>query len=239
MKGFIKMEKIKKVAERSNVLTESENKSFIHSIINAVTKGYSDGTVLEDIMELIRRREVSKGVIQAAPDALRSYAESIRDSLVFLAEQMENLEVIDEPTIKRREIKLQEQIDEQIQAVPVENTEEKTFEQASKNASLNKFANLEVSEDWDQYSYNKKSNTMSGHLIISFKEDMNKFKNANKVSLSSEDTKKILSSVYSYFSKEYKNLKSSLNEEIFKGNIKFSSLEKGVAEVDYLIEGAF
>lgn len=233
------MEKIKKNAERTNVLTESENKSFIHSIINAVTKGYSDGTILEDIMELIRRREVSKGVIQAAPDALRSYAESIKDSLVFLAEQMEELEIFDEPTIKKREIQQQQEIDKQIQIVPEEEVEEKTFEQASKNASLNKFASLEVTEDWEQYSYNKKSNVMSGHLIIKFKEDMNKFKTANKVSLSPEDTRKILSSIFSYFSKEYKNLKSSLNEEIFKGNIKFSSLEQGIAEVDYLIEGAF
>ena len=53
-----------KVAERTNVLTESENKSFVHAIVNAVSKGYADKTVLEDILDLSEGRAIFPEFLQ-------------------------------------------------------------------------------------------------------------------------------------------------------------------------------
>jgi len=226
-----------KKAERTNVLTETENKSFIHAVINAVTKGYSDNTVLEDIMDLVRRKEVSKGVITSAPDALRSYGESLMNSLKFLADQIDQLEIIDEPTVKKREpaaddINVVEQEMEKQDKGDGKSEEKKA-------ASFDKFANLEVSEDWEKYSYNKKTNMMTGCLKFNFKQDMNSYKTGNRVVLPQNDIDNVLSKIYSYFNVEFKNLKAELSPDIFKTGIKFGSIEKGEATVDYEIKGAF
>jgi hypothetical protein len=220
-----------KVAERTNVLTESENKNFIHAVINAVTKGYSDNTVLEDILDLVRRKEVSKGVIKAAPDALKAYGESLKNSLVFLADQIENLEIIDEPTVRRKEVQNNEE--------NVVEEEMKKVEETEKTASLEKFGNLTVQEDWDKYVYDDKANVMSGLLKINFGCDMNKFVVSDKVILNKNDVNELLQKIYGYYQKEYQNLKSNLSTEIFKSNIRFVSAEKGEAEVEYEIKGAF
>lgn len=223
-----------KIAERTNVLTETENKSFVHAVLNAVTKGYSDNTVLEDIMDLVRRKEVSKGVIQSAPDALRSIGDSIQQSMTFLAEQIDEFEIIDEPTVKRKE---KQEDDTNVVEEEMNKQEE---ENAEKTASLAKFSSLEVSEDWSQYSYDKKSNVMSGHLVVDFKQDMMPFfQDTNKIKLSSKELDTVLGKIYSYLEMEFKNLKATLTPEIFSTQMTFSSLEKGVAEVDYKIEGAF
>lgn len=218
-----------KVSERSNVLTETENKSFIHAIINAVTKGYADNIVLEDVMDLVRRKEISKGVLLAAPDALRTYGKSLNDSLKFIADQIEQLEVIDEPTVTKKQ--------------PVNVVEEEINKQdagsvISKKTSIDKFSNLEVSEDWSKYSYDKKTNIMSGHLKIDFKQDLTCFKNGNKIILSEIDI--VLNKIYDYLTNEFKHInKEALNCNIFKNDIKFVSVEKGIAETDYEIKGAF
>jgi bisphosphoglycerate-dependent phosphoglycerate mutase len=227
----------KKIAERTNVLTETENKSFIHAVINAVTKGYSDNTVLEDILDLVRRKEVSKGVIQAAPEALRAYGESINNSLKFLADQIDELEIIDEPTVRKKDIPAPKDEENVVEE------EMKSFEEnqgSDKTASLDKFSSLKVSEDWKKYDYNEKDNCMSGILKICFNQDMSKYKNAsNKVILSENDLNDVLTKIFSYFSSEFKNLKANLSKEIFASEIKFSCLEKGEAEVKYSINGAF
>lgn len=229
-----------KQAERINVLTESENKNFVHAVINAVTKGYADNTVLEDIMDLVRRKEVSKGVLTAAPEALRSYGDSLKASLDFLADQVEQFEIIDEPTFRKKEVEKDIKTEEDVKNQ--QNVVEKEIDKlgVEKNASFNRFASVEVSEDWSKYSYDKKSNVMSGHLIIAFKQDMNDLNIEGKVSLSKKDLDFVVNKVYSYLESAFKLLKkSSLNTEIFKSKIKFSSLEKGTAEVDYQIKGAF
>ena len=220
-----------KVAERTNVLTETENKSFIHAVVNAVTKGYSDNIVLEDILDLVRRKEVSKGVIQSAPEALKSYGESLNNSLNFLADQINEFEIIDEPTVKRKEKPQEENV--------VEEEMKKQEESTEKKASFDKFANLKVSEDWDKYSYDDKQNTMTGLLKMNFKCDMSKFQKDCRIILEQNEVDDVLSRVYGYFTTEFKNLKASLTPEIFKTDIKFSSVEKGLAEVSYEIKDAF
>jgi hypothetical protein len=224
----------KVVAERTNVLTETENKSFIHAVINAVTKGYSDNTVLEDILDLVRRKEVSKGVIKAAPEALKTYGESIKNSLDFLSSQIDELEIIDEPTVKKRE-----KPKEDDQQNVVEEEMKKVEEPAEKTASFDKFACLKVSEDWDKYCYDEKKNSMTGILKLNFGQDMSKFMVKAKVILAKQDIEDVLSKIYSYYGSEYKNLKANLSPNIFKTEIKFSNLEKGLAEVLYEINGAF
>jgi hypothetical protein len=234
-----------RVAERTNVLTETENKSFIHAVLNAVTKGYSDNTVLEDILDLVRRKEVSKGVIQAAPEALRSIGESIAQSLSFLAEQMENFEIIDETTVKKREKPnndtnvVEQEMDKQEEKIESKNASLNTTDGINFTIAMEKFPNLEVSEDWNKYSYDKKTNNMTGILKLDFKQDMTSFKTANKIVLTENDIDEVLNKIYSYFTAEFKNLKASLKPEIFKGAVKFNSVEKGKAEVDYEIIGAF
>jgi hypothetical protein len=183
-------------------------------------------------MDLVRRKEVSKGVILAAPEALKAYAESIKNSLSFLADQIDQLDIIDEPTVRKKDLPKNEE-----NVVEEEMKKEETTE---KKASFDKFSNLEISEDWDKYFYDEKQNSMTGHLKLNFDQNMNKFRaNNNKVVLEKSDIDNILSRVYSYFSTEFKNLKANLTTEIFKSNIKFSSIDKGVAEVEYEIKGAF
>lgn len=224
-----------KVAERNNVLTETENKSFVHAVINAVTKGYSDNTVLEDIMDLVRRKEVSKGVLLAAPEALRTYGESLNNSLQFLADEIDQLDVIDELTIKRKDIPKEDDkpniVEQEMQKQEEEATE--------KQASFGLFGSLEVSEDWSKYEYNKKSNIMSGHLVVDFKQDMNRFKASNKVVLSQKEIDNVLGKIYNYLNTEFENLKATLTPQIFKSEATFVTLEKGIAQVDYEIKGAF
>lgn len=226
---------IEKIAERSNVLTETENKSFMHAVINAVTKGYSDNTILEDIIELVRRKEVSKGILQTAPETLRMYAESINNSLNFLSDQIDQLDVIDEPTVKRKEINKDDH-----NIIEEEMNKQQDDQGVDKKASFNKFTNLIITEDWNRYSYNNLKNIMSGHLKICFNQDLTQYKNSNnKIILTKNDVEDTLSKIYAYFSSEFKNLKAELSPDIFKSDIKFDSLEKGEAFVDYEIKGAF
>jgi len=233
-----------KVAERSNVLTESENKSFIHAVVNAVAKGYSDKTVLEDILDLVRKKEISKGVLKSAPAALKSYGESINNSLNFLSQEIDDLDIVDELTITKKP-KIEENVVEmEMKQEPVPQSGEEQISQepkeSSKKASLEKFAELIVSEDWDKYAYDQKQNSMTGVLKLSFGENMNKYKSSdNRVILEKNDVENVLSKVYGYYTTEFKNLKAELSPAIFKSDIRFSSLEKGEAEVEYEIKEAF
>jgi hypothetical protein len=235
-----------KVAERINVLTESENKSFIHAVVNAVAKGYSDKTVLEDILDLVRRKEISKGVLKSAPDALRSYGESINNSLNFLSQEIDDLDVVDELTINRKP-KIEENVVEQgmnnenvVQSDEKAEVEKEPVKESSKRASIEKFAELVISEDWDKYAYDQKQNSMIGILKLNFGENMSRFRaNDNRIVLEKNDIENVLSKVYGYYTTEFKNLKADLSPAIFKSDIRFTSLEKGEAEVSYEIKGAF
>jgi len=239
---------MEKVSERSNVLTESKNQSFVHAVINAVTKGYADKIILEDLMELVKKKEVSKGVILSSPSALKAYGDSIKKSLDFIAEHLSKLEVIDEPTVRMRKDDEDKQDDENVIEEEIEKIEEDTGDKKEekdekkkeeKKSSFIRFSNLDVSELWDKYLYDHKQNKMSGILSLKFNEDMTKYKTGNSISLNSEDITKITSKIYDYYKNEYKKLKANLDEKIFKSNIRFSSLEKGEAEVEYEIQGAF
>jgi hypothetical protein len=82
---------------------------------------------------------------------------------------------------------------------------------------------------------------MTGILKLNFGQDMSKFlfRSCQKVILAKTDIEDILSKIYGYYGTEYKNLKADLSPQIFKSEIKFSDLEKGLAEVQYEITGAF
>jgi hypothetical protein len=220
-----------KIAERTNVLTESKNKSFIHAVINAVTKGYADKTVLEDVLDLVRKKEVSKGVLLSSPEALREYAESFKNSLEFLATEIEQLEVVDEPIVQKKEQDEPNVVEEEMKA------EEAAGE--DKKASFDKFANLSVKEDWDAYHYDEEKNCMSGLLKLNFNTDMKKHLVANKIVLDKQDTEDVVNKIFSYYATEFKNFKANLTRDIFKTNLCFTSVDKGLAEVEYEIKGAF
>jgi hypothetical protein len=221
--------KIEKKAERLNVITESANKNFVHAIVNAVTKGYSDKIVFDDILDLVRQKEISKGILLASPDALRAYGESFKNSLVYLADNIENLEVNDELTVKLKEKAPEENVVQE---------ELEKIEDVKKEASV-KFAKLEVTEDSSKYTHDEQSNKISGVLTLKFNEDMNKYARGNEVKLAKNDVDSIFNKIFSYYKTEYKNLKADLDVKIFKSNIRFNSLEKGDAEVEYSIERAF
>jgi hypothetical protein len=221
---------MKKLSERINVLTESENKSFIHAVINAVTKGYSDNTVIEDILDLIRRKEVSKGVITVAPETLRTYGESFRNSLNFLADQIELLEIVDEPTITKR------QLPENTENVIEE--EMKKEEKTEKTSSINKFSSLLIDEDYDKKRYDIDKNALFGTIKLKFSQDLSCFKVDKKLKFSRNELDEVIGKVYNYLIAKHK-IKSSLTPDIFKSKLKFTSIKNGEAEIDYLINEAF
>jgi hypothetical protein len=224
---------MKKSAERINVITESENKNFVHAIINAVTKGYSDRIIFDDIVDLVRRKEISKGVLTASPDALRAYGDSFKKSLSFLADHIDKLEVNDELTVKLKEKAPEENVlEEELEKI------EEVKEPEKKEASV-RFANLVVSEDFEKYAHDEKSNKISGIIVLKFNQDMSKYKKGDEIKLSQHDVDNILGKIFGYCKTEYKNLKANLDTKIFKTNIRFASVEKGEAEVEYEIIEAF
>lgn len=93
----------------------------------------------------------------------------------FLADQIKDLEIVDEPIVKKK-VK-----DEQPNVV--EQEMDKVEEATEKKASLQHFANVEISEDWSKYFYDKKTNVMTGTLKIQFHRDMSSFKTANKIKI--------------------------------------------------------
>jgi hypothetical protein len=253
---------MRKISERTNVLTETENKSFIHAIVNAVTKGYADNTILEDIMDLVRRKEISKGVLLSSPDAIRNYGDSFSESLHFLADSIEQLEVIDEPSVKMKEKPIVEEEDEpakkddesnivEKEMEKIEDKEEKDEEhekneteedeqaEHAKKSSIEKFSRLKISEDWDKYKYDQVTNTMKGTIILNFNENMGVYKTANKINMIDDDVNCIINKIYAYCKNEYKKLKTDLDISMFKSNIRFSDLGLGQGEIDYEIKGAF
>ena len=105
---------MEKKAERLNVLTESNNKNFVHAILNAVTKGYSDNTIVEDVIELVKSNDISQGTLATAPEALRSYAESVMNSLSVIADEIDDIEVQDaqDRVVRRKRLEQNKEDDE-------------------------------------------------------------------------------------------------------------------------------
>jgi len=86
---------MEKRSNRINVLTESiqenANTNFLHAVLNAIIKGYSDQTIFFDIIELARLEQISDGVLKTAPAFLRSYSKEFSNTLNFLAEKIEKI----------------------------------------------------------------------------------------------------------------------------------------------------
>ena len=90
---------------RSNVLIESispdKNVNFLHSIINALAKGYSEKTIFFDIIDLVRREQISDGVLKTVPEALRAYAKSFSKTLDYVADKLDKIVDFRETTKKK------------------------------------------------------------------------------------------------------------------------------------------
>ena len=235
-----------KNAERKNVLLESENKNFVHAVLNAVTRGYSDKIVVDDIIELVRSKEVSKGVLTAAPEALREYARSFYNSLSYIADEVENLEIVDELQVIRKQREQKNQEDVESHFGDVENDE--VFEEDSMDeeaaADGDKLTekpvdDIVVSEDMDKYTHNEDTNKISGVLQFTMNKDVTNLKNANKVELDKPTIEQLTKSAFTYLKAEYPKLKNELTDNIFKGNLVFKNLKTGNAEIVYEIEQAY
>jgi hypothetical protein len=237
-----------KNAERKNVLLESENKNFVHAVLNAVTRGYSDKIVVDDILELVRSKEVSKGVLTAAPEALREYARSFYNSLTYIADEIENVEIIDELQVirKQREKKQQEDVESHFGDVEndkvFEDDEEHSMEEAAADGdklSEKPVEDIVVNEDMERYTYNESMNKISGILQFTMNKDVTNLKNANKVNLDKPTIEQLTKAAFAYLKKEYPKLKAALTDNVFKGNLVFKDLKTGSAEIPYEIEGAY
>jgi len=243
-----------KKAERLNVLTENNNgKNFVHAILNAVTKGYSDNVVIDDVIDLVRQKEISKGILATAPEALRTYAKSIENSLIVIADEIEGIEIQEsqEQIIRRKkfENKVKENIveeemekieeneedqDEEGQEQNKEETqeEEKTTKTASKNE-------IKITEDFEQISHNEKENKLAGTLFIDFNQNMGIYKKGTSIVLGKSASDYVRNKIYGYFRNEYPQLKAQLTSKIFIGNIIFDNIKTGKATLNYEIKDAF
>jgi len=248
-----------KKAERINVLLESENKNFVHAILNAVTRGYSDKIVVDDIVELVRSKEISKGILTVAPETLREYARSFYRSLSYIADELENLEVIDELQVIRKEKETKENENEEVDAHygDVENAEvfdeddeasmdegepeAIKFEAAADGDKLpeKEVDDLTVSEDMEKYQYNKNENKISGVLTFKMNKDVTNNRKANAIELDKPTIEQLTKAAFSYLKSEYPRLKAELTDNIFKGNLVFKDLKTGSAEIGYEINGAY
>jgi len=229
---------------RLNVLVDSNEggKNFIHAILNAVNKGFADQTIIEDAIELAKANEVSKGTMLAAPDALREYAENYFTSLNLIADELSDLEFIEEQPLNVKK-KLKDDADMQI------NVDEDKYEDEDEEIDEDEKEEIEefdfaktasVTEDWDTYQFDKESNKIAGTIRISFNKNMSKFKDSNnKIKLNTATTENIKTQIFKYLRNEYPLLKAKLSSNIFKGNLIFKSLEKGRAEIGYEIDNAY
>lgn len=99
---------MKKKADRTNVLTESiqenANTNFIHAVLNAIMKGYSDQTIFFDVIELVRLEQISEGVLKTTPSVLRSYAKNFAKTLNFLADKIEKISEFRDSTKTKDEV---------------------------------------------------------------------------------------------------------------------------------------
>jgi len=251
---------MKKKAERINVITESNNKNFVHAILNAVTKGYSDSIIVDDILDLLRTNEISRGVLSTTPEALRDYASKFRKSLEFIADEMEGFEIREPGELivnkKKKENDDENVIQDELEEMK-DNDSEKRFVEISERADNIKEKMNEIEEkmcgkkhaskseiqvieaNFEESSYIENENKLAGTLLINFNQDMSIYKRGNKVVLAKNTTEFVKSAIFSYLKNEYPQLKAVLSDEIFTSNVKFSNLRTGEASINYEISEAF
>ena len=240
---------MEKVSERMNVLTEGNGKNFVHCILNAVTKGYSDDTIIDDVLELVQSKEVSRGVLDSTPEALRSYASNFQRSLDNIAKEIEDIEFPEEQRIRRKDrnqesLKIDTEAPEdedEIEEVDEDNEDEKVeIEDDDKDEEDQEDEkDVKVEEDWDKYEHNEKENKISGSLKIAFNQDMSIYKQGSKMNLSKSTLGYIQKNIFDYLHKEYPRVKSKLSTKIFKSNLIFDNLKKGEAQIKYEIKNAY
>lgn len=142
---------MKKIAERTNVLIESNGggKNFVYAILNAVTKGYSDNVIVDDVIDLVRLNEISKGILATAPEALRSYGDSITNSLKVIADEIENIEIQDaqEQIVRRKRIE-EQKLEKENREDEEENVVKEELEDLEEDEEENE--NEEVEDEEDQ-----------------------------------------------------------------------------------------
>jgi len=244
-----------KEAERVNVLTEGNGKNLVHAVMNAVTKGYADNIIIDDVLDLIRTNEVSKGVLATCPETLRLYAKSISDSLINIAQEIENFEIKEQELMVKRRVQNQDEMkektnytfdelqDKEESKEKIEENEEKEDEEEVvekeeiKKVVSSSTNDIKIDEDWDKSVCEE--NKLAGTLLINFNQDMSIYKNGSAINLKKSALDYLKSKVFFYFKKEYPQIKIALNDDIFKGNIKFTDVKAGKAQLEYEILNAF
>jgi hypothetical protein len=221
-----------KTAERVNVLTEGNGKNLVHAIINAVTKGYADNIIIDDSLDLIKSNEVSKGVLATCPDTLRLYAKSMAESLLNIADEIQNFEIQEQQmTIKR---KTKEEFPKENNNQRFDELQEKEDNKELKTSSVN---DIKIEEDWTKSVCDE--NKIAGTLLVNFNQDMGLYKKGSEITLKTSAIDYLKNKVFFYFKKEYPQIKVALTDDIFKGNLRFVNTKQGTALIDYEIENAF
>jgi len=226
---------MKKKSERVNVLTEGNNKNLVHSIINAVTKGYSDNVIIDDVLDLVKSNEISQGILITCPETLRLYAENISKSLTNIADEVEGFKIQQQEMTVERKKRLEEQNEnkhEDNDDFDFEESQDKTEKKSSSDKIL-------ITEDWEKSGYNEKENKLAGILLINLNQDISFYKRGDKISLAKTAIDYLNNKIFSYLKNEYPQLKAQLNENIFKGQIEFVDIRNGIGQLKYEIQEAF
>jgi predicted nuclease with TOPRIM domain len=219
---------MEKKSERINVLTEGNNKNLVHAIVNAVSKGYSDNIIIDDILDLVRTNEVSQGVLSTCPQTLRSYSESISSSLNNIADEVEGIKIQQQEMVVERKKRFEE-FEKKEDDKNFEETQEKT-------SSCEK---ISITENWEKTEYNENENKLAGVLLINFNQDMSFYKRSSTVSLGKSVVDYVNNKIFAYLKKEYPQLKAQLTDKIFKSQIEFCNVKIGKCQINFEIEGAF
>lgn len=68
-----------------NILTAQKDQNLVIAIVKAIINNHSDDEIIESVIDVIKNKQASKGTIAVVPEALRSYAKNISESLIKIA----------------------------------------------------------------------------------------------------------------------------------------------------------
>jgi hypothetical protein len=93
-----------------NILLEQGDSNFVQAVVKSVIAGYSNEAITKNIKDLVKLKQASKGVLEASPEAIRVYANNLKDSLEKIADSIVEIALCPE-TIETDDIELQEDLD--------------------------------------------------------------------------------------------------------------------------------
>jgi len=74
-----------------NILTVQKDQNLVAAIIKAIANNHSDDEIIESVIDIIKNKQASKGTIIVAPEALKSYAKNISESLIKIADKISEI----------------------------------------------------------------------------------------------------------------------------------------------------